>query len=293
MKYLTLLWVLSIGFLNAQENTGLLSEAEQLNLARSKDFPRVAQREDVAKFDPVLLRSAAGKGDAQAQFYLGKIAYFNRKYKVAIGWYEKSAIQKHAPSMINLAAICEHGLGNDGKPDYKLAKSLYHSASTLGHPSAWYNLACMYRDGKGGAKDDMKAFTLYSVASALGHADATSELGIIYELGRGVKVNHNMAASFYQKAIENGSVIAISNLGACYVQGLGVAKDELKAVAHFRESVEKNCPHGTRMLGLCYEQGVGVESNIAKAILYYEKAASLNDERAKENLKRLKQAGNN
>jgi len=293
MKNFTLLWLFSFVICLAQEVVEKplveLTAAEQQNLDLSKQFPRVAQKEDVAKFDPDLLKSAALKGDVWAQFYMGKQAYFEKKYDAAHAWYEKSIPQAHAPSMINKASMLQHGLTHDSKVDYDGAILLYKKAMELGHPSAFYNLACLYRDGEGVKQDEEEAFRIFAVAAALGHGDATSELGVSYEHGRGVEKNEGLAVKFYQKAMGNGSVVAISNLGACYVMGTGVDEvDEKKGIELFRESAEKKCPHGTRMLALCYERGVGVEADPAKAKEWYQKAAALGDQRAKDTLEDLK-----
>lgn len=61
------------------------------------------------------LRSAADRGDPDAQFALGGI-YKNgqgitRSFPDALLWYRKAAEQGHAPSMINLGYMYSHGEG--------------------------------------------------------------------------------------------------------------------------------------------------------------------------------------
>src|SRR5258706_10803075 len=75
----------------------------------------------------------AGKGNAEAQYYVGK--------------------------------IYEGGLGTE--PDYKSAASWYEKAAAAGHSASQFSLGALYEKGLGVPADSAKAFDLYRRASGL------------------------------------------------------------------------------------------------------------------------------
>src|SRR5258706_2668832 len=75
----------------------------------------------------------AGKGNAEAQYYVGK--------------------------------IYEGGLGTE--PDYKSAARWYEKAAAAGHSASQFSLGALYEKGLGVTADSTKAFNLYRLASGL------------------------------------------------------------------------------------------------------------------------------
>ena len=92
-----------------------------------------------------LLKQAAAKGDARAQF--------------------------------DLAKHYEDGDGVEQNIDE--AVKLYHKAAKGGEVDAAYNLGVMYYNGQGVEKDDRLAMKWYQKAAVQGDAEAQFQLGLI------------------------------------------------------------------------------------------------------------------
>jgi len=58
-----------------------------------------------------------------------------------------------------------------------------------------------------------QAYTLLIKLARQGHVDAQYQLAAMYRSGRGIKKNHDKAAYWYRKAAEQGHVKAQYNLG--------------------------------------------------------------------------------
>ncbi|MGD8936874.1 MAG: hypothetical protein PVF07_10365, partial [Thiogranum sp.] len=64
--------------------------------------------------------------------------------------------------------------------------------------------------------DYQKAFALLDKLARAGHADAQYQLAAMYRAGRGVAKDHDKAAVWYRKAAEQGHAKAQYNLGVMY-----------------------------------------------------------------------------
>jgi TPR repeat protein len=125
------------------------------------------------------------------------------------------------------------GLYRDGKcglkQAYVMAAMLFEKAVKQGDPSAMYELALLYAEGRGVAQSFEKTAELYAMAAEQGYARAMFNLGLLYEHGQGVAQSFETAAEFYTMAAEQGNDDAMCNLGMLYIQGQGV--DESLEVA--------------------------------------------------------------
>jgi len=76
------------------------------------------------------------KGDPVAQNYIGLLYYLgsgvDRDFKLAHGWYEKSAIQGNADAMFNLGLLYDRGKGVEY--DYINAYGWFYAAYLMGNP---------------------------------------------------------------------------------------------------------------------------------------------------------------
>src|ERR1043165_9060823 len=73
-----------------------------------------------------------------------------------------------------------------------------------------------------------KAFYWYQKAAETGDVLAQYNLALLYKKGKGIE-NHLEKAFYWYQAAGNGVVQAQYNLGNCYKNGIGVEKDEVKA----------------------------------------------------------------
>ncbi len=97
--------------------------------------------------------------------------------------------------------------------DYQKAYGLYKKLGNQGHVDAQYQLAAMYRSGRGVAKDHEKAAYWYRKAAEQGHAKAQYNLGGMFENGWGVTEDSGAAIAWYRKAAAQGHDKALKKIG--------------------------------------------------------------------------------
>ena len=154
------------------------------------------------------LKKAAEKGNAEAQFELGRI-YGNgdgvlQDYQVAIDWLEKAASQNHAKAQESLGSIYANGVGT--KQDFPTARSWYMKAARNGLGSAQYLMATMFRFGLFESEVDMnQAIEWYQRAANQNVAAAQLALGKLAMRGKHVKQDDSAALQWLMLAHANGS----------------------------------------------------------------------------------------
>jgi TPR repeat protein len=117
------------------------------------------------------------------------------------------------------------GLAAVDKQDFDTAFKIFEPLAKAGDTEAQYNLAMLYRSGKGVAKDMRKCAQWFRRAAEQGLAAAQYQLGYLYDQGEGVEQDNPAALAWYRKAAEQGHAGAQVNLGVMYANGTGVAQD--------------------------------------------------------------------
>jgi TPR repeat protein len=219
---------------------------------------------------------AATKGDADAQYNLGKCYKYGRGVEKdvikAADLFAKAADQGHVAAQLNLGYRCYRS-GRGVEKDEARAVELFAKAAEQGDARGLCNLGLCYDNGTGVEKDEARAVELYAKAAEQGEATAQRNLGVCYANGRGVAKDEARAAELYAKAAEQGDATGQSNLGVCYENGRGVEKDERRAAELYARAAEQGDARGQCNLGVCYEHGRGLEKDVAKAVELYAKAA--------------------
>jgi len=183
--------------------------------------------------------SEAKHNNASAQFALGSMFYqgmnVQKNYKKAMEEYEKAAKQGHHKAQFNLAYMYFTGKGvprdhemalhwflkageaKDGKAELYLgllyeernedseAFYWYKKAAKEGYPKAYYELAKMYRTGRGCKKNLQKYIEYLKKAAMQSEAHAEFELGMVYLRGEGVEKSNSLAYHWLQKAYLDGN----------------------------------------------------------------------------------------
>ena len=124
------------------------------------------------------IKASAAKGDATAQYTLGK-AYFTgdgmtRDYSLALDLFRKAAEQGNAKAENNIGVIYQKGCGV--KPDAAEALKWYTQAAEHGDATGQDNLGVMVANGRGTAKDAKKAAQWYQKAAEQGYGEIGSRL---------------------------------------------------------------------------------------------------------------------
>jgi uncharacterized protein len=223
-------------------------------------------------------RKAAEQQDVQAQIMLGGM-YANgegvpKDLGLAAAWYRKAAEQQDVQAQTMLGWMYANG---EGVPkDLGLAAAWYRKAALLGDAVAQQNLGWMYQHGQGINRDHKGAVAWYRMSAEQGRVEAQMELGWMYENGDGVK-DVKLAAAWYRKAAEHGLADAQHSLGLMYQDGKGVAKDIRVAVEWFQKSAEQGYADAQQQIGRIYYFGKGVPKNSALGADWLLKAASQGD----------------
>ena len=193
------------------------------------------------------VRAAAERGDAVAQYKLGKMYVIGQGVEKddvqAVAWFRKSAEQGSAGG--------QNGLG------------------------------FMYRNGRGVQQDDAQAIAWFRKAAEQGNANAQRNLGNMYLDGRGVQHDDAQAVAWFRKAAEQGDAASQAALGIMYEHGLGAPEDDRQAVAWYHKAAEQGNADAQYNLGVMYESGRGIQKDRAQAIAWYQKAAGNGNEKAK------------
>ena len=141
-----------------------------------------------------------------------------------------------------------------------------------GDSDAMYDLARMYRSGKGAAKDDDQGRAWCEKAAQAGNAQAMRMLGAIYSLAK----DDAKALAWCEKAANGGDTGAMVFIGGRYEVGKGVAKDLGAALAWWEEAARRGSTSAMSSLAFHY-LGRGDDGQV---FAWWEKAARLDGSNA-------------
>jgi TPR repeat protein len=144
-----------------------------------------------------------------------------------------------APGLLFAADPLEDGVKAVEQEDYMSAYQLFKGLAEQGNAEAQYNLAILYRQGKGVMQDQELALQWFQKAAKQGLASAEYYLGHLYDTGDSVNKDAAVAFDWYKKAAEKGNPLAQSNLGVAYANGEGVGQDIIKAYVWFSLSASQ------------------------------------------------------
>jgi hypothetical protein len=122
--------------------------------------------------------------------------------------------------------------GNDGETaqDFAQARVWYEKAAAKGDAYAAYQIAGMFKEGRGVETDPSQAFSWMTRAAEAGLAVAQVELGGMHERAEGTRKNLVKALEWYLKAAGQGEADGMALAGAAYADGRGTKKDVVAGV---------------------------------------------------------------
>ena len=141
---------------------------------------------------------------SRADFDQGLVAYEKGDYKAAFAEFKPLAEQGDADAQYNLALMYRNGKGT--AQDDKQAVYWYQKSAEQGNAQAQHNLGWMYRNGKGTAQDDVKAYMWLNIAAANGDKEANT--------GKDILTN-KMSRAAIEKAQSMSSQCMASNYQNC------------------------------------------------------------------------------
>tara|TARA_B100000963_G_scaffold340863_1_gene339962 strand:- start:768 stop:1220 length:453 start_codon:yes stop_codon:yes gene_type:complete len=112
------------------------------------------------------------------------------------------------------------------KGDYGTALQIFTPLAEKGDLIAQFNLAEMYRAGKGVSKDYKSAVKWFNLSAEQGNALAQHHLGVAYSFGLGVVPDYRIALKWYLKSAEQGNAFAQHHLSLLYYFGNAVPENK-------------------------------------------------------------------
>jgi TPR repeat protein len=172
----------------------------------------------------------------------------------------------------------------------RAAAEWYLARATSGDPTAQYEIAVRYAEGRGVTKDYTRAAAWFREAAINGVAAAQYDLGILYEKGLGLTRDPIEAVIWYQSAADQNHPIAQARLGMVYLAGGPVPRNPEEAVRWLRRAAEQGIPDAQATLASLYESGDGVPRSDKSAYCWYSLAANAGVAEAREAQSRLAQS---
>jgi len=151
------------------------------------------------------------------------------------------------------------------------------AAALRGDPTAAYEIAMRFADGKGIAVNLDEAAKWYDRAAQAGVVPAVFRLGTFYEKGLSVKKDTDIARRYYLQAAERGNAKAMHNLAVLDADGGGKGADYKSASQWFRKAADRGVADSQFNLGILYARGIGVEQNLAESFKWFSLAAAQGD----------------
>jgi TPR repeat protein len=215
-------------------------------------------------------KALAEKGDAQAEYELGKSYVKKQDFKQGAELLTKAAEQGNAAAQNDLGRL--YILGDGVLKSAETANQWFVKAAENGDELAMYNLAQSLELGRGVPTNDMpKAISYYRRAVEKDMPEAENRLGEILFLGQGPNGERNPAegAKLFRKAADHGLASAQNNLAICYETGQGAPMNMAEAIKWYTLAAEGGNARAEFKLGIMYRgRTEASEQNLAKAYFW-------------------------
>ncbi len=153
-------------------------------------------------------------------------------------------------------------------------------AAANGDPSAEFQVASRFADGKGVKQDFDEATKWYRRSAGRGFTLAQYRLGTFYERGLGVSKDIQRARVWYQRAAAHDNIKAMHNL-AVLAAGSSTGKpDYVTAAQWFTQAAERGLGDSQFNLAILHQNGLGVPQDDAMAYKWFKLAAASGDDEA-------------
>jgi localization factor PodJL len=150
----------------------------------------------------VTLEQAAQNGDLVAQYELALQRLSAGRAQEAIVLLRGAADRGFAMAQYRLAKLYERGEGVQA--DLATARQWTERAAASGNRRAMHDLGVYFARGEGAPLDEAAAFRWFRQAAELGVADSQYNLGVLYQQGRGVNASPSEALFWFLVAARQG-----------------------------------------------------------------------------------------
>lgn len=261
--------------------------AFMIDAAKGMQGEDEGKKEELVKEATGLLKSLAGRGFADAQYFLAD-CYANgictpkgkQDYDKAFPLFVQASKHAHVDACYRAGLCYENGWGC--RKDYGKAQQFYRKAASSSHPGALYRLGMSEIKGECGMKKDPRNGVKWLKRSAEAATEefpqALHELGILHEVGvrNYVFVDFDYAAELFSQAAELGYAPSAYKLGECYEYGkMGCPQDAALSIHYYNIAAQQEHPESCFALTAWYlvgSPGVLPQSD-TEAYLWARKAA--------------------
>ncbi|MEN9573840.1 MAG: hypothetical protein RL514_1695 [Verrucomicrobiota bacterium] len=189
---------------------------------------------DGSRATPDEVRAAAARGEAEAQFFLGRALFRGegvaQDVPAAVEWLERAAEQGVLEAQLMAGAARERGIG--GRIDFAQAMAWYRRAADQGNAGAQLRLGLLHVNNRPGGKVDFTGATnLLQPLAKQGYAVARFAAAFLEPHGppnRGV-TNLFQAGRWLIASARDGAATAQWQLGTRYELGRGTKPDFIEA----------------------------------------------------------------
>lgn len=238
----------------------------------------------------VLLRPAAVRGNAEAQYYLGLLYSSGQGVTTdpveALTWMQAAAENGKTEAQFELSRAYAEGIGT--QVDSARALLWLQQAAEAGHGEAQYSLAYALDSGRGVARDRAAGLNWLLRAAEGGFLRAQVVLGKKYLRGDGVAANPQEAQRWLSLGAEAGDLEATVTLGLALLGRQGVVADPARAKALLTLGAAEGAPRASFALGQMAEQQ---EAGLTEAVKMYRQAVEQGSAAARLHLGALAAAG--
>ncbi len=113
--------------------------------------------------------------------------------------------------------------------DYDTALQIFIPLAEKGDMIAQFNLAKMYRKGRGIPKDYKTAVKWFTFSAEQGNAKAQYHLGVAHSFGLGVVPDYKIALKWFNRSAEQGNTFSQYHLSRLFYLRNGVKEDKVYA----------------------------------------------------------------
>jgi localization factor PodJL len=164
----------------------------------------------------VSLEQAAQNGDTVAQYELALQRISARRTGEGVQLLRNAANRGLAMAQYRLGKLYERG---EGVPaDLTMARQWTERAAGAGNRRAMHDLGVYFARGEGATLDEAAAFRWFRQAAELGVADSQYNLGVLYQQGRGVGASPSEAMFWFLVAARQGDEDAAARADALQAQ---------------------------------------------------------------------------
>jgi len=221
---------------------------------------------------------AAEQGNPVAQNILGD-AYdtghgVRQDHATALEWWKRAADQEYPEAMYNLGRLSLNGA--EGVPqDYLTAAEMFTALMQRNYPEAFTSYGLMLEEEViDGATPEMAVET-YQQGVDLGSIRSAYNLANMYREGRGVPEDMSRARALYRLAARGGLALGQNSLAAMYDAGLGGERDAVAAYALYRLALAGGLARAAYNLAFLSSESKGFWQDPVTAYAYCVKAIAM------------------